>query len=65
MASAWYEEIQIGPEWNTDIWLVKTDAFGNEQWRKSSRVRSLAMKYLYSSTEDGGYIYFCDSAGTA
>lgn len=56
-ASAWYEEIQIGPEWNTDIWLMKTDARGIEQWRKSNRVKSLAWEASLSATEDGGYIY--------
>jgi len=56
-ASAWYEEIQRGPEWNTDIWLMKTDANGNERWRKSDRVKSLAWEASLSATEDGGYVY--------
>jgi len=46
-----------GPEWDTDIWLMKTGANGNEQWRKSNRVKSLAFEASLSMTEDGGYVY--------
>ncbi|NJD54061.1 MAG: PKD domain-containing protein [Candidatus Methanoperedens sp.] len=46
-----------GPQWNTDIWLMKTDAKGNEQWRKGNRVKGLAYEASLSATEDGGYIY--------
>ncbi len=53
--SGW--DFHTGPEWNTDIWLMKTDAKGNEQWRKSNRVKSLAFEASLSMTEDGGYVY--------
>jgi hypothetical protein len=56
-ASAWYEPIHIGPEWSTDIWLMKTDAKGKEQWRKNNRVKSLAWVASLSAIQDGGYIY--------
>ncbi|HWR26436.1 MAG TPA: PKD domain-containing protein [candidate division Zixibacteria bacterium] len=56
-ASAWHEPIQIGPEWSTDIWLMKTDAKGKEQWRKSNRVKSLAWEASLSATQDAGYVY--------
>lgn len=46
-----------GPEWNTDIWLMKTDAQGNEQWRKGNRVKKLVYESSFSATQDGGYIY--------
>lgn len=46
-----------GPEWNTDIWLMKTDAQGNEQWRKGNRVKKLVYESSFFATQDGGYIY--------
>lgn len=46
-----------GPEWNTDIWLMKTDAQGNEQWIKGNRVKKLVYESSFSATQDGGYIY--------
>lgn len=50
-------DFRTGPEWDTDVWLMKTDAKGIEQWRKSNRVKSLAFETSLSSTVDGGYIY--------
>lgn len=46
-----------GPEWNTEIWLMKTDSQGNEQWRTGNRVKKLAFEASFSATEDSGYIY--------
>lgn len=43
--------------WDTDIWLMKTDARGIEKWRKSNRVKSLAWEASLSATQDGGYVY--------
>lgn len=50
-------DFQTGPEWDTDIWLVKTDAMGNEQWRRDNMVKSLAWETSLSVTQDGGYAY--------
>lgn len=45
--------------WDTDIWLLKTDARGIEQWRKSNRVKSIVWEASFSATatQDAGYIY--------
>jgi hypothetical protein len=45
--------------WDTDIWLLKTDARGIEQWRKSNRIKSIVPEASFSATatQDGGYIY--------
>ena len=46
-----------GAEWNTEIWLMKTDSEGNEQWKKGNRVKKLAFEASFSAAKDGGYIY--------
>ncbi|HEX7628604.1 MAG TPA: S-layer protein domain-containing protein [Candidatus Methanoperedens sp.] len=46
-----------GPEWNTEIWLMKTDSQGNELWIKGNRVKKLAFEVSFSAAQDGGYIY--------
>lgn len=53
--SGW--DFQTGPEWDTDIWVMKTDASGTEKWRRNNRVKSLAWETSLSVTQDGGYVY--------
>jgi PKD repeat protein len=46
-----------GAKWNTDILLMKTDAQGNELWRKGNRVKGEVDEASLSTTREGGYIY--------
>ncbi|MEO8088205.1 MAG: hypothetical protein ABI763_15400, partial [Bacteroidota bacterium] len=39
-----------------DIWLVKTDAYGNEQWRKSKGGTQFDFANMVRKTSDGGFI---------
>lgn len=45
----------------TDVWLVKTDPKGEEQWNKTFRKMGSDHLYLFQQTFDNGYIF----AGTA
>lgn len=45
----------------TDVWLVKNDAKGEEQWNKTFRKTGINHLYLFQQTFDDGYIL----AGTA
>ena len=40
----------------TDIWLVKTDAYGNQQWQKSKGGTEFDFANMVKITSDGGYI---------
>ena len=40
----------------SDIWLVKTDAYGNQQWQKSKGGTSFDFANMVKITSDGGYI---------
>jgi len=48
-----------------DIWLVKTDAYGNQQWQKSKGGTDFDFANMVKVTSDGGYIIagFTDSYG--
>jgi hypothetical protein len=39
-----------------DIWLIKTDAAGNEEWNKTLDAGNLERGYSIKQTKDGGYI---------
>jgi len=49
----------------SDIWLVKTDANGNQQWQKSKGGNDFDFANMVKVTSDGGYIIagFTDSYG--
>lgn len=40
----------------TDVWLVKNDAKGEEQWNKTFRKTGINHLYLFQQTFDNGYI---------
>jgi hypothetical protein len=40
----------------TDIWIVKTDRFGNLEWQKSIGGSAIERPYSIEQTRDGGYI---------
>jgi len=48
-----------------DIWLVKTDAYGNQQWQKSKGGTDFDFANMVKVTSDGGFIIagFTDSYG--
>jgi hypothetical protein len=52
---------------NNDVWLVKTDAFGNMEWNQTYGGTGDDAAYSLVATSDGGYaiagIWGCDSAG--
>ena len=40
----------------TDLWILKTDSIGNEQWNKSFGDQSYEDCYSILQTDDGGYV---------
>ena len=48
-----------------DAWLIKTDAYGNQQWNKEFGGSMIEQAYSVKETYDGGYIFagFTESYG--
>jgi Secretion system C-terminal sorting domain len=51
-------------EWNSDLWLIKTDANGNEEWNQTYGGESNEGGHDIQPTSDGGYIVTGHSSST-
>ena len=46
----------LGTDWNTDYWLIKTDASGNEEWNKTYHKESSDQGTGLVALSDGNYL---------
>ncbi len=63
--TGWYNSLGVTPGVSYtdtgDVWLIKTDAQGNEQWNRTFGGGGLDIGKSVRQTADGGYIIACDT----
>jgi len=48
---------------NSDIWMIKTDEYGNEEWNQTIDIGLTEIGYSFDVTTDGGYVITGEGSG--